>query len=155
MTTTTPPARALCALLLPLLAGCASGGGEPHREVIAPEGTRIEGLPFAPAVRTGDLIFISGQVGNLPGTREIVPGGVGPETRQTLENMRVVLAAAGGTRQDVVKCTVFLVDMRDYEAMNEVYAAFFGSSPPARSTVAGSGLALGARVEIECIAAGR
>ena len=153
--TTTTWLRALPVLLLSAAAACASGGEAPHRQVIAPEGSSIEGLPFAPAVRTGDLIFVSGQVGNLPGTRELASGGVAGETRQTLENMRVILAAAGATPADVVKCTVFLVDMRDYDAMNQAYAAFFAGSPPARSTVAGSGLALGARVEIECIAAAR
>lgn len=151
-----PSPGGVVTFLLPCLAACASAGSaEPHKEVIAPPGASIEGLPFSPAVRTGSLIFLSGQIGNRPGMREIVSGGVGPETRQTLENIRTVLAAAGGQVDDIVKCTVFLVDMADYTAMNEVYAEFFGARPPARSTLAGSGLALGARVEIECIAAAR
>jgi 2-iminobutanoate/2-iminopropanoate deaminase len=77
---------------------------------------------------------------------------VGPETRQTLENIKRVLEHAGSSMDRVVKCTVFLQDIADYAAMNEVYATFFPEDPPARSTVAGSGLALGARVEIECMA---
>jgi reactive intermediate/imine deaminase len=82
----------------------------------------------------------------------VVPGGVGPETRQTLENIKRVLEQAGSSMDRVVKCTVFLQDIADYAAMNQVYATFFPKDPPARSTVAGSGLALGARVEIECMA---
>jgi len=136
------------------LVGCVEEESEDVRkEVIAPPGQVLEGLPFSPAVRSGDLIFLSGTIGTRPGTRELVEGGVGPETRQVLENIGAVLEAAGVELDDVVKCTVFLVDIGDYAAMNEVYAEVFGESPPARSTVAGSGLALGASVEIECIAA--
>lgn len=112
----------------------------------------IQGLPFSPAVRVGNLIFLSGQVGARPGTRELVPGGVTAETRQALENIRAVLAAAGSSMERVVKCTVFLADIAEYAQMNGVYATFFPTDPPARSTVAGSGLALNARVEVECIA---
>jgi reactive intermediate/imine deaminase len=112
----------------------------------------VAGLPFSSAVRVGDVIYLSGQIGNLIGTRELVPGGVAAETRQTLENIGTVLEAAGSSLDRVFKCTVFLADIAEYAAMNEVYARFFPKDPPARSTVAGSGLALGARVEIECMA---
>ena len=111
------------------------------------------GLPFSAAVRIGDLVFLSGQIGNVPGTRQLADTGIAGQTRQTFENIKTVLAAAGTSLERVVKCTVFLVDMRDYAGMNAVYAEYFPKDPPARSTVAGSGLALGARVEIECIAA--
>ena len=121
------------------------------KEVIQVPGS-LEGLPFSSAVRVGDLLYLSGQIGTLPGTRELPEGGVGPETRQTLENIRAVLQHAGSSLERVVKCTVFLTDIADYAAMNEVYRSYFPDEPPARSTVAGSGLALGARVEIECIA---
>lgn len=115
----------------------------------------VTGLPFSPVVRVGDLLFLSGQVGTVTG-RELAKGGIGPETRQTLENIKRTLQEAGSSMDRVVKCTVFLVDIADYQAMNEVYATYFTKDPPARSTVAGSGLAIGARVEIECIAlAGR
>lgn len=110
------------------------------------------GLPFSTAVRVGNMIYLSGQVGVVPGSRQLAPGGVGPETRQTLENIKRVLEHAGSSLDRVVKCTVFLQDIADYAAMNQVYATFFPKDPPARSTVAGSGLALGARVEIECMA---
>lgn len=122
-----------------------------EKEVIQAPGAP-QGLPFSSAVRVGDLLYLSGQIGVVPGTLELVDGGVGPQTRQTLENIRGVLAYAGSSLERVVKCTVFLADIADYAAMNEVYRTFFPTSPPARSTVAGSGLALGARVEIECIA---
>lgn len=156
--TTTRAARAtLCAAAAlaatTALAGCAARRPA-AREVISPP--RASRLPvFSPAVRAGGLIFLSGQIGTRPGTLELVPGGIEAETRQTLENVRAVLRSAGADLEDVVKCTVFLADIRDYDAMNRVYATFFPKDPPARSTVAGSGLALGARVEIECIAAAR
>ncbi|HEX6133756.1 MAG TPA: Rid family detoxifying hydrolase [Longimicrobiales bacterium] len=130
---------------------CACAGTQSTREVIAPAGaSRL--APYSPAVRVGDLVFLSGQVGLRPGTRELAAGGVAAETEQALENVRTVLAAAGLTPADVVKCTVVLADMRDYDAMNAVYGRFFASEPPARSAVGVNGLPLGARVEIECIA---
>ena len=112
----------------------------------------MDGLPFSAAVRVGDMLYLSGQIGLLPGTRELAAGGVGGETRQTMENIKAVLEHAGSSMDRVVKCTVFLVDIADYNAVNDVYATFFPRDPPARSAMAGSGLALGARVEIECIA---
>jgi len=114
------------------------------------------GLPFSSAVRVGNVLYLSGQIGTKPGTIELVTGGVGPETRQTMENVKGVLEYAGSSLARVFKCTVFLQDIGEFAAMNEVYRTFFPTDPPARSTVAGSGLALGARVEIECMAlAGR
>ncbi len=110
------------------------------------------GLPFSSATRVGNLVFLAGQVGNTPGTRQLADTGIAGQTRQAFENIKTVLAAAGSSLERVVKCTVFLTSMGDYQAMNAVYATYFPKDPPARSTVAGSGLALGARVEIECIA---
>ena len=124
------------------------------KEIIRPEG--VPSLPvFSPAVRSGGLIFLSGAIGARPGVNppELVAGGVIPETHQTMENIITVLDAAGAALLDLIKCTVFLADISDYAAVNEVYIQYFPSDPPARSAVAGSGLALGARVEIECIAA--
>lgn len=152
---TAPAPLALAGALLLLLAGC-SGSPEPrgpHRQVLAPSPSPLP--VFSPAVRTGDLVFLSGTIGNRPGTREVVSGGIVPETEQALTNIRTLLEEIGLSLTDVVKCTVFLGDMRDYDAMNEVYARFFPKDPPARSTVGVDGLALGARVEIECIAAWR
>jgi 2-iminobutanoate/2-iminopropanoate deaminase len=110
------------------------------------------GLPFSSATRVGNLLFLAGQVGNTPGTRQLADTGIAGQTRQAFENIKTVLAAAGSSLERVVKCTVFLTSMGDYQEMNAVYATYFPKDPPARSTVAGSGLALGARVEIECIA---
>jgi reactive intermediate/imine deaminase len=112
----------------------------------------VRGLPFSSAVRVGNLLFLSGQIGNVPGTRQLADTGIAGQTRQALENVKTVLAAAGSSLDRAVKCTVFLADIKDYAAMNAVYATYFPTDPPARSTVAGSGLALGARVEIECVA---
>lgn len=134
-------------------AGAAMGGG--HREVVNLPGAATLAA-YSPAIRSGGLVFLSGQIGLRPGSRELVPGGIEAETRQTLENVRAVLAAAGLTREDLVKCTVFLADIAEYEPMNEVYAGFFaGMQAPARSALGVGGLPLGARVEIECIAAHR
>ncbi|MDG2283222.1 MAG: RidA family protein [Longimicrobiales bacterium] len=125
-----------------------------RRQVIRSEG--VASLPvFSLAVRSGDLIFLSGQLGAIPGVSppQVVEGGIEAETRQTMENMIAVLDAAGATLEDLLKCTVFLADIADYEAMNAVYAEYFTSDPPARAALAGSGLALGALVEVDCIAA--
>ena len=124
------------------------------RQVVQLPGVIPQGLPFSTAVRAGNLIFLSGAIAFLPGTRQLAPGGIAAETRQTMENIRRVLEAAGTSFQRVVKCTVFLADIADYASMNEVYATYFTGEPPARSAVAASGLALGAKVEIECIALG-
>ena len=126
----------------------------PRRQIIQPEG--VPRLPvFSSAVRSGNLLFLSGSLGALQGVSPptLIEGGIGPETRQTMENIKTVLDAAGLTLDDLVKCTVFLADIADYAAMNEVYLEYFPTNPPARSAMAGSGLALGALVEIECIAA--
>lgn len=108
--------------------------------------------PLSEAVRAGNIVFLSGMLGT-DSTGRLASGGVGPETRQTLENIRAALARNGLTMNDVVKCTVFLADIGEWGAMNQVYATFFPESKPARSAVGGTGLVRNARVEIECIAA--
>lgn len=130
-----------------LLVACAPR----HRtEVIA--ATSGPPRPFSPAVKTNGFIFLSGQVGT-DSTGRLVSGGIQAETRQTMNNVRDVLARAGSSMDKVVKCTVFILDMAEWPAMNEVYITYFKGPPPARSAAGASGLALGARVEIECIAA--
>lgn len=139
--------------LIPLLAVLvvpAALAGQDRQVIHTPD--EVAGLPFSTAVRVGNLLFLSGVIGNQPGTRTLADTGITGQTRQTLENIKRVLSGAGSSLERAVKCTVFLTDIRDYQAMNAVYATFFPKDPPARSTVAGSGLALGARVEIECIA---
>lgn len=110
----------------------------------------MAGLPFSEAVRVGNLLFLSGQIGTT--ADGLVPGGIGPETRQALTNIAATLEKYGSSMNEVVKCTVFLADIAEWPAMNEVYTTFFPEHKPARSAIAGSGLALNSRVEIECIA---
>ncbi len=110
-------------------------------------------LPFSDAVRVGDLLFLSGKLGNQPGTRTLAPGGIKGETRQALTNIKDTLERWGSSMDRVVTCTVFLADMDEWAEMNEVYVTFFPERKPARSALGVSSLALDARVEIECIAA--
>ena len=108
--------------------------------------------PYSQALSFGDLIFTAGQVPFDPKTMEIVPGTIAEQTERVLQNVRAVLEAAHSDFSHVLKTTVFLVDMADFPAMNEVYARHFGDHRPARSTVAVAGLPKGARVEIDTIA---
>jgi reactive intermediate/imine deaminase len=110
-------------------------------------------LPFSDAVRVGNMLYLSGKIGNIPGTAQLAEGGIAGETRQTLENIKHSLEKYGSSLSEVVKCTVFLADINEWAAMNEVYKTYFSVNPPARSALGTSGLALGARVEIECLAA--
>jgi 2-iminobutanoate/2-iminopropanoate deaminase len=110
-------------------------------------------LPFSDAVRVGDMLYLSGKIGNIPGTTQLAEGGIAGETRQVMENIKASLEKYGSSLDEVVKCTVFLADITEWSAMNEVYRTYFPAEPPARSALGASGLALGARVEIECLAA--
>ena len=108
--------------------------------------------PYSQAVRAGELVFASGQIPIDPATGEFVAGGVAEQTEQVLRNLTAVFAAADVEMRQVVKTTVFLVDMDDFLAMNEVYGRFFSEAPPARATVQAARLPRDARVEIEAIA---
>ena len=111
--------------------------------------------PYSQAIRVGDTLFTSGQIPLDPHTGNIVPGGIAEQTTRVLENLKAVLAAAGIDMVHVVKTTVFLKDMKDFAAMNEIYARYFapaGVIPPARSTVQVAALPKDALLEIECIA---
>ena len=111
---------------------------------------------LSPAVRVGDIVYLSGVLGTKPGGGGLADGGIEGQTRQALENVKASLALAGGVMEDVAKCTVFLTDVKDFAAMNQVYREFFPTDPPARSTVAVAGLVVpNAVIEIECIAAAR
>ena len=109
-------------------------------------------LPFSEAVRVGHMLYLSGQLGYDDATGKLVEGGIAAETRKTLENIKATLEKHGSSLAEVVKCTVFLADINEWAAMNTVYIEYFPSNPPARSALGSSGLALGARTEIECMA---
>lgn len=106
---------------------------------------------FSPAVRVGNVLYLSGQIGT-DSANHLVAGGIQAEGRQALNNVKATLERYGSSLDRVVKCTVFLADIRDYDAFNEIYVSYFRARKPARSAMAASGLALGARVEIECMA---
>lgn len=113
------------------------------------------GLPLSEAVRHGDTLYLSGQVGLVPGTMKVVAGGIRAESEQVMKNIRTTLAAHGYTMSDLIKCTVMLADMSEWATFNDIYRGFFKDRYPARSALGANGLALGARVEVECIAAAR
>ncbi len=131
----------------------ATGVARAEPEFLSSPATESLSLPFVEAVRYEGMLYLSGQIGNRPGTLELVSGGIGPETRQTMENIKAILERNGSSLDRVVKCTVYLVDMAQWPALNEVYVAYFPGRPPARAAAGASALALGARVEIECMAA--
>jgi 2-iminobutanoate/2-iminopropanoate deaminase len=141
--------RVVCAAAL--LAGC-DGPRAPSHEVNFIPVVGNSSLPFSSAVQVGDLLYLSGQIGT-DSTGKLVAGGIGPETRQTMENIRAVVERNGSSMDRVVKCLVMLADMDQWSAMNEVYVTYFARNLPARSAMGASGLALGAQVEIECLAA--
>ena len=158
--------RPLPALILLVgFAGCAveaiedsTGGGEPvqssgsQAEFLSTPEQEAMGFPFSEAVRVGPMLYLSGQIGNVPGTTQMADGGIQAETRQTLVNISEVLDRYGSAMNRVVKCLVMIENMAEWPAMNEVYAEFFPGRKPARSALGADGLALGALVEIECMA---
>jgi 2-iminobutanoate/2-iminopropanoate deaminase len=113
-----------------------------------PAGVR---LPFSEAVRVGHMLYLSGQMGT-DASGKLVPGGIEAETRQILANVRAVLERHGSSMERVVKCLVMLADMQEWPAMNAVYLEHFQPPLPARSAFGASGLALGGRIELECVA---
>lgn len=143
--TTGPLAVAACLLALaaPLQA---------EVEFLNDSGVMPDGVPFSEAVRVGNTYYLSGQVGVIPGKMELAPGGIEGEARQTMENIGAVLKQHGLGFDDVVKCTVMLADMSEWGTFNEIYRGYFTPPYPARSAFGASGLGLGARTEVECIA---
>lgn len=107
-------------------------------------------LPFSEAVRTDGLLILSGQIPNIPGTLEIVAGGIEEQSHQVMENIQAILERHGSSLAKVVKCTVMIDDMADWPAFNEVYVQYFPGPKPARSAFGADGLAMGALVEVEC-----
>lgn len=145
-----------CALAAAALAPGAAAAQQPGgKQVFNPPNARPGGVLSA-AVRAGNVIYLSGALGTRPGGGGLAEGGIQGQTRQALENIKASAALAGVTMEDMVKCTVFLTDVKDFQGMNQVYREFFPSNPPARSTVAVAGLVVpGAVIEIECIAAAK
>lgn len=123
------------------------------KKVIATKNAPAAIGPYSQAIQVGNMLFASGQLGLIPATGEFPEGGIKAQTEQSFKNVKGVLEAAGFTIDDVVKTTVFLADMGDFAAMNEVYASQFNSDFPARSAVAVKTLPKNALVEIEIIAA--
>jgi reactive intermediate/imine deaminase len=140
--------RQLLPLVLVLSAACATAK-PPRVEFLARPGSPG---PFSEAVRVDNIVFLSGVLGT-DSTGRLVRGGIGPETKQALENVKAALARNGLTMDRVVKCTVMLADIGEWAAMNTVYRTYFPDTKPARSAFGASGLVLGGRLELECIAA--
>ena len=122
-------------------------------EVSTDAAPNSEALPFSQGIVHGDTVYTSGQIGMDPETGEVVEGGIRAETRRTMENVAAVLEAAGSSLDDAIKATVFLTDMDDFAAFNEVYAEYVSEPRPARSAVEVSGLARDIAVEVEMVAA--
>lgn len=122
------------------------------REIISTESAPGAIGPYSQAVKAGNMVFCSGQIPIDPATGEFVSNDVAAQTEQVLKNLTAVLEAAGAGLNDVVKTTVFLADMNDFAAMNEVYARYFDENKPARATVQAARLPRDARIEIECVA---
>jgi len=122
------------------------------KEIISTENAPGAIGPYSQAIKAENMIFVSGQIPIDPQTSEFVSGGVAEQTEQVLKNLSAVLDAAESNLNNVVKTTVFLADMNDFAAMNEVYARFFSANKPARATVQAARLPRDARVEIDCIA---
>ena len=139
------PLLAISALSLLSLPACAQ-----DTQTKPAPASAAQSLPFSPVIVSGDTIFLSGHLGRLPGSRDYPDGGIGEETRQTLENIGATLATVGASHSDLVRCQVFLADIADFAEMNTAYRKFFPANPPARTTVAVSGLAANASIEIEC-----
>lgn len=134
--------------LLPL---GSTGPGRAPVEFI--DSGRFGDLPFSDAVQVGNVVYLSGEIGYDASTGKLVPGGIRAETWQLMNNIKASVEARGYRMQDVVKCTAMLADMADWPAFNEIYRSFFSKPYPARSAFGANGLALGARAEVECIAA--
>jgi 2-iminobutanoate/2-iminopropanoate deaminase len=135
-----------------LVATAALANDRPKVEFLNSGKVYPAGVPLAEAVRVGDTLYLSGQIGIQPGTLKLVPGGIKEETKQAMTNIKTTLEAHGYSMKDVVKCTVMLADISKWGDFNEVYKTYFSEPYPARSALGANGLAVGAQVEVECIA---
>ena len=150
--------RCLLAAIVIATISCASLSTSPSGpSPFAPQAMNVVEpwpYPFSSAVRVGNLLFLSGQIGSevVNGAPRLVAGGIEPETRQAMENIKLILAKGNSSFDRVIKCSVMMADMAEWPRMNEIYATYFPGAKPARSAWGATGLALGARVEIECLA---
>lgn len=135
-----------------MLSSMVQAGTRPKVDFINSVKAMAENYPFSQAVQVGNTLYLSGQIGIDPATRKLVPGGITEEGKQVMQNIKDLLVENGHSMADIVKCTVMLADIKEWPVFNETYRRFFEGRYPARSAFAGSGLALGARVEVECIA---
>ncbi len=119
-------------------------------EYLTSEQTQSLNLPFSDAVRVGTMLYLSGQLGNIPGTTRLVPGGIEGESRQAMENIKAILERNGSSMDQIVKCTVMIADIAEWSKFNEVYVTYFPGHKPARSAFAAAGIAFNGRVEVEC-----
>jgi len=140
-------------LMFIALVGTVNGADRKRIEFLNSGRVLPASLPFSEAVRVDDTLYLSGQVGVKPGTMQLVPGGMTAQARQTMENIRTSLAVHGYSMNDLIRCTVMLADMSDWNAFNDIYRTYFKDHYPARSAFGAHGLALNARVEVECVAA--
>jgi 2-iminobutanoate/2-iminopropanoate deaminase len=147
-----PVLLALAAFGLTTTFALAADKSKVTAEYLSSEQTLKANLPFSEAVRVGDTLYLSGVIGFVPGTRNLVPGGIEGQTRQVMDTIKGVLESNGSSLDHVVKCTVMLADMTEWAKMNAIYVTYFTKHFPARSALGVNGLALGAKVEIECIA---
>jgi 2-iminobutanoate/2-iminopropanoate deaminase len=142
--------KRLCLLLL-AVAGCAQQGGTMRNAIQTDNAPKPIG-PYSQAIVEGDFIFLAGQGPTNPATGKVEYGDVASETKRTFENMKAILEAAGSSLDKVVKCNVYLRDIKDFAAMNDVYKTYFKAPYPARTTIQAAALPGGIAVEIECVA---
>lgn len=119
-------------------------------EYLGSKDPALSNLPFSEAVRSNGMLYLSGQIPTIPGTRDLAPGGIRGQAKQVMENIKAVLERNGSSLDKVVKCTVMIADMADWPAFNEVYVEYFPGPKPARSAFGANGLAFGALLEVEC-----
>lgn len=133
-----------------LLLGTAAASAADAAERIAYPSTAVEGLPYSGAVRAGGMVYVGGVLGTAPGTKELVPGGITPETRQAFAHVKEMLEGAGSSLEGTIRCIVLLADIDDFPAMNAVFREVFPKDPPTRSTIIVPQIPMGAAMEVEC-----
>jgi len=144
---------AICFCLVCAFPGNAQQAVKQETKVEYLKTPRPMALPFSDAARVGNILYLSGEIGVDYSTMKVVPGGIKAETKQTLDNIKSTLEKYGSSMDNVFKCTVMIADMKEWPLMNEVYVTYFKKDRlPARSAIGANGLALGAKVEIECLA---